>query len=110
VALQKFAGPGADNSSSARSMTSCPLLAKFPTVGEFLSMSQWPDGSPRETGTITLLFDSGQVKAAVNDRDANVSAFVSAESLTGLFKALEEGLTEGRLIWRAKKEYTPKKR
>lgn len=68
-------------------------------------MCQWPDGAKRETGTITLLCDSGMAKAAVNDRDANVSAFLSAESWTGLFKALEEGLSSGRLEWRAKVAY-----
>lgn len=110
MALQRFDGGAGGKSSSARPMTSCPLLAKFPTLGEFLSMSHWPGGEPRETGTITLLFDAGQVKAALNDRDANVSAFVSAETLTGVLKAIEEGLTEGKLDWRAKKEYSPKKR
>lgn len=86
-------------------VTSCPWSGKYPTVVEFLSMCQWPEGAKRETGTITLLCDSGLAKAAINDRDAGVSAFLSAESWTGLFKALEEGLSTGRLEWRVKQAY-----
>lgn len=110
MALQRFAGGAAGPSSSSRPPTCCPWLGKFPTVVEFLSMSLWPDGARRETGTITLLCESGQWKAALNDRDANVSAFVSGETMTALFKAIEEGLTEGRLDWRVKREFVPRKK
>lgn len=110
MALQRFMPREGTALSSSGPATSCPWSGKYPTVVEFLSTSLWPDGAKRETGTITLLCDSGLAKAALNDRDANVSAFLSAESWTALFKALEEGLAGGRLEWRAKKEYGPRRK
>lgn len=94
------------------SLVSCEIAVLFPTVWEFLSACVWPDGSSRVTGTILLLTESGMVKAAVHDRDAGISTFVSAKSLTGLLTALEEGLGGEGLEWRAKpyEKFQPRRR
>lgn len=67
-------------------------------------MLTWPDGPPRVTGTITLLFEEGMAKAALNDRDAGCSAFVSAKTYTSLFDRIEKGLCEDSLEWRTKRD------
>lgn len=94
--------------SSAISLEPCSLSKLYPTVVEFLSSATWEDGTSRETGTITLLTHEGQLKAAVNDRGSSTSAFVSARSLTALLKAIEAGLAQGTLEFRAKPSYVAK--
>jgi hypothetical protein len=83
----------------------CELSVLFPTVLEFLSLSRWEDGSARLPGTITLLVDGSQMKAACNDRDAGLSCFVSARTLTELLGVLEAGLSTGSLDWRQKQPW-----
>jgi hypothetical protein len=80
------------------------MAVKFPTMWEFLSLSQWPDGKPRLTGTILLFVEQGRVKANLNDRDAGVSTFVSGTSFTLCLAAMETGLNEDSLEWRERKE------
>lgn len=84
-----------------------PLLAPgvfgedHPCVWEFLTEARWPDGSPRVLGTITVFADEGVVKLCVNDRAQSLVAFVTASTLEGAFHALEEGMEDDRLDWRA---------
>lgn len=85
-------------------LSECSWQKKYPTVAEFLSMAAWPDGPPRVTGTITLLFEEGMVKAALNDRDSGCSCFVSAKTFTSLWERLEKGLSEDTLEWRVKRD------
>jgi hypothetical protein len=82
----------------------CAWQKKFPTVAEFLCQQTWQDGAARLTGTITLLFEDGIVKAALNDRDGGCSAFVSARTFTSLWEALEKGLAGDGLEWRVKRD------
>src|SRR5437763_1806987 len=90
-------GPGGG---SSKPLLACAWSKKHPTVAEFLSSSVWPDGEPRVLGTITFLFDQGMCKAALNDRDADVSSFVSAKTFTELMEALDKGLSGYSLEWR----------
>lgn len=102
MALQRLSRGSGPESGSGKKPESCALSKSYPTVCEFLSSVTWPDGSPRVTGTITLLCELGTLKAALNDRDASASAFVSANSFTTLLKAIEAGLSDGSLDWRLK--------
>lgn len=88
----------------------CGLAMTFPTLFEFLSLSRWPDGSLRSTGTITLIGEGALLKAAVHDRDGSRSAFVSARTLTVLFEEIEEGLVKDNLDWRDKAQESGKRR
>lgn len=76
------------------------MSARFPTLWQFLTLSAYADGARRLPGSVTVFFDQGHVKAALNDKDAGLSAFVSASSLLGLFMAIEEGLAGDKLDWR----------
>ncbi len=51
--------------------------------------------------------EGGKLKACLVDRDQNLVAFVSADGWQLLLEAIEEGLQDGRLDWRAKKEWKP---
>lgn len=83
----------------------CELSVLFPTVLEFLSLSAWEDGTARLPGTITLLTDGTMIKAALNDRDAELSCFVSGRTLTELLTTVEAGLSAGSLDWREKVQW-----
>lgn len=86
-------------------LTACELSVLYPTVVEFLCKETWEDGASRLTGTITLMAEGGMVKAAVNDRDGQLSCFVSGKSVTSLLEALEVGLGDDSLDWRVKKPF-----
>ena len=76
----------------------------LPCVVEFLSLSKWPDSSSRQTGTVMLFRESGLWKAWVHDRDALQGLFVSAGSLQGLLREIEEAVGTGKGDWRADKK------
>lgn len=86
---------------------SCEFATAYPTLAAFLSEGTWEDGAPRETGTITLLWEEGLWKAALNNRDASQSAFVSGRTLGALFEAVEKGIYDDELEWRTKKPFKP---
>ncbi len=90
------------------SYASCKLAERFPTLWEFLTLSLWPDGTERCTGTMTLMAEGGMVKAALNDRDVSASCFVSGKTFTSLLEAIEKGLDGESLEWRAKRDDRPK--
>lgn len=79
------------------------FFKKYPALSEFLDLEEWEPGQTRERGTMTLFFEQGAFKAAVNDRDSGLVAFVSKQSFQGLLEAIEKGLQTGSLDWRAQK-------
>jgi hypothetical protein len=76
---------------------------KAPTVWEFISSRTFEDGTSRSTGTVMFMTDGGVVKLYVHDREAGAYTFVSALSPDGALQALEKGLVDGGLDWRADK-------
>lgn len=74
-----------------------------PHVFAFMAQTRWEDNTIRETGTLTVFVQDGTWKMAINDRDANRSAFIAAANWTQLLATLEEKLEDGTLDWRAKK-------
>lgn len=94
-----------EKSSPASGSPSAPvqpgkLLMPFADLVEFLSMRNWPDGSVRVTGTLTLSMEGGIWKAVLKDRDSAGVAFVSAETPDALLKAIDKGLGANSLEWR----------
>jgi hypothetical protein len=73
---------------------------RFQTLHDFLTETVWDDGKPRKPGNFLLFTDGGRWKACVHDKDARTAAFVTADSVDGLLRALEDGLSEGTLDWR----------
>lgn len=73
---------------------------KYPALSEFLACEEWSPGEERVRGTVSVFFEDGGFKAAVNDRDGERSAFVSKGAFTGLLEAIEKGLQAGSLDWR----------
>lgn len=77
--------------------------AQYPNLEEFLRESRWSDGSRRDTGSMLIFLDDGRWKGMLRDRDARMVAFVSAVSFDNVLAALEQGLVDDSLDWRADK-------
>lgn len=76
-------------------------LRAFPTLLEFLVLSTWDDGSPRQPGTLLLFTDGSQWKACLKDKAGPRVSFVTGSDLDTLLLTVEEGLKEDSLDWRA---------
>lgn len=105
MGLQKPVVAGCGGSAVGDGCAHCPVLEPFPAVRSFLFDVRWEDGSPRKTGTITLMVDLGVLKAALNCRDTETSTFVSGQTLFQLLESIEKGLGAGTLEWRRKTPY-----
>lgn len=78
----------------------CDWSREYPVIYQFLTCNSH-GGRPRELGTILMMFEGGKCKAWVNDKHSGLSAFVSADSYTALYVAIEMGLGSNSLEWRA---------
>lgn len=78
----------------------CDWSREYPVIYQFLTCAAF-SGRARELGTILFMFEGGKCKAWVNDKHSGQSAFVSADSYTSLFGAIEMGLGGNTLEWRA---------
>jgi hypothetical protein len=79
----------------------CDLAGRFPALWEFLTVTEWDGGELREVGSLSIFTGSQGLQAALNDKDAGRVAFVSGSSLTALLEALDQGIANECLDWRA---------
>jgi len=94
-ALSKAAGPGAGPMAS-----DSDLAATCPALHEFLTLCELSDGRTRSTSSLLVFTEGGLWKAVLNERDAELSLWATAESLQGLFLELETRLTAPAVDWR----------
>jgi len=76
---------------------------KFPSVVEFLTVTEWGPEEKRKPGTVLLFVDGGRLKCCLTDKDANLVAFTSLDSLSGCLAELEALLARDQLDWRQSK-------
>lgn len=74
---------------------------EYPSITSFLSDGTYDGGQARRLGSITLFVMDGALKCAVNDKDRNVVAFVTAQSVTELLTLIEVGIGKDSLEWKA---------
>lgn len=82
---------------------------KYEALLEMMTETRYEDGTERKTSTITLFCDQDGLKACLSDRDANRTAWATAESFAALLATLERGIREDRLEWRTARPWTPQK-
>jgi len=78
---------------------------RYGLLGSWLCADEWEGGGRRNTSTLLVFVDQGTWKAAFTDRDKGRITFISASTFQGLLQALETGLQEGRIEWRAHKPF-----
>lgn len=76
----------------------------YPALHDFMTSDRWDKNTVRKTTTLFLFVDGGLLKACINDRDREETAFVSARTFKELFQAIEEGLQGDTLDWRVRQE------
>lgn len=76
---------------------------KYPTLHEFLTLTQLSDGTTRTTSTMTLMIEGGLFKAVLNERDTNQGCWATGETITQLLAEMEERLSADHVDWRAQK-------
>lgn len=75
----------------------------FPTLAEYLSVTAWDDGSPRETSTLLVFVEEGVWKGCIHDRAAGRSAWLSGAAPVALLGRLEDALRDETVEWRRRK-------
>jgi hypothetical protein len=104
MTLARRQTPEASANGSAQPLEACKFSAAHPNLVSFISQHAWEDGQSRVPGTVTFLFDGGQVKAALNDRDSGQGCFVSAKTFTSLLTVIESVLGGAPADWRVKEQ------
>jgi len=80
----------------------------FPAIWDLMTTTKLKDGTSVATMTVLLFVQDGLWKACLNDRQGEVSSFVSADTALALLQAIEEGLAGDSLEWRSSKPYKRK--
>lgn len=76
------------------------LIEHCPTVVEYLTSGKYPDGSIRDTSTLTFFVDEGMLKAALNDRDSQHTLYATAPTLQEALLSLEKRVNDANADWR----------
>jgi hypothetical protein len=98
--VKKRTPSGGSSATGRAEPARCDLAEAYPELWGHLSAERYPDGSARVTGTMLLLFELGLFKAAIMDRDACLTAFVSGHTIRDVLNAAEAGLESDKLEWR----------
>ncbi len=80
----------------------------YPAICEYMTQGTWPDGTPRETSTLSMFVDAGMWKACFKDRDQGQVLFVSAKTPEQLLQTIETQLATGGAEWRPDHGYGKK--
>ncbi len=100
VAIQRRDNAGPPDCSGAVAGDGDSPFGDYPDLVDFLCMSKWPDGAPRETGTAMIFCEDLKWKVWLHDRDGKASCFVSANSLGGALGAAEGAVSGQTGDWR----------
>jgi hypothetical protein len=92
--------PTSADGSGAASLAFPDDLQGCPTVWEFLTLAKWPDGKPRELGTVLFFCDGAGLKARLMDNDCGLCAFSVIDTAEGVWNGVEHALTSTSTDWR----------
>jgi hypothetical protein len=98
---------GKAGTSPGAAASDASLAAACPALHEFLTLSVLPSGAARTTSTLLVFVEGGLWKAVLNERDAGLSLWATAESLQGLWDELEARLTAPAVDWRPSRRSAP---
>jgi len=66
-----------------------------PALWEYLTLEEYPDGTPRDRSMLCAFVENGSFKACLQDRDAQMSLWASGPSLEAVLEALEAKCASG---------------
>jgi len=75
----------------------------LPALAEHLILTNYEDGTHRQTSTLLIFVDAGVLKMCLSDREIGRSCFVTGRTFEEAFKALDDGLANDTVDWRTKR-------
>jgi len=94
--------PGETNVRNEAPMDDGDFRGTYPTLYEYLTLTQWSPGQARITSTIMVFVDQGVLKCCLNDRDNNRSAFFSSPKFLDLLDLMEAQLSSETVEWKSR--------
>lgn len=83
------------------------IAAAHPTLWAFLTQDTWDDGSSRETGSMLLFADQGQLKCMLRDKANNACLWIAGASISQLLDVAEVKIVEVGADWRRDRYVAP---
>jgi hypothetical protein len=81
------------------------ILFESPAVLEYLTMTQWEDGTPRTASSMLFFAEEGVIKVCLSDRDQGLTLWRSGASLEDCIAACELAIAGGTADWRVAKQH-----
>lgn len=75
-------------------------VKEVPNVWEYLTSCRYADGSPRETSSISIFCQDGQIRIMLRDRDSQQCLWATGDGLFVALKLLNDKLGDPRAEWR----------
>lgn len=75
-------------------------VKEVPNVWEYLTSCRYADGSPRETSSISIFCQDGQIRIMLRDRDSQQCLWATADGLFVALKLLDAKLGDEKAEWR----------
>lgn len=97
-------GPGSVG--AGRSPTRCAWAAGYPSLVSFMFDDAYDDGKRRLRGTVSLSSEGDQVRIALNCKDTQSFAFLTASDLSTAFAAADVALADDTLHWRRSQPFS----
>lgn len=95
------------NSSSGADAASDPVMAEgFPSLLEYMVVTAWEPGKPREVATLLLVAEGGKWKLQVRDRANKRATWFSSDTVQGCLQLAEKALREDTADWRAERPWS----
>lgn len=76
----------------------------YPTLYAHLTQTAWPDGTVRETSSLSLFTDGPAAKCVLKDRSLGVCLWATCPTFTGLLGVLEALLCDPGAEWRVDRQ------
>lgn len=95
-------GPVPGASGAGGPIQPCPFWKDFPALWEYMSSGSYPDGSPRQTSSLTVFIEDGLIKLCLSDRDNSQTAWGASDEFEDALLGLEKALAGGVVQWRRK--------
>lgn len=101
MAIERPAALKGGGSTSCSTAKMPPWLSQYPELWEFLSKPSYRDGTPRQLGKISLGWSSDGIQVTLTDPSSSGYCSRHYPSLDDALGALEIGLVDQSLSWRA---------
>lgn len=76
----------------------------YPTLYAYLTQTAWPDGTVRETSSVSVFVDGNAVKCVLKDRSLGICLWATCPTFTGLYAVLEALLCDPAAEWRVDRQ------